>query len=165
VRQGLPSLPPRRGVRRRLGTAAGAAALLGTPVGAAVTLQRHHPGLVLGVSLLELAALAWLVGTGSVVSFAVLLAASAALATAVATNRRQVLAVTGMGTVVLTASITGWPNGIVGPAERALELPPPSGLGARVSIGGRTWWIDRSSFASLRRARTMLRPGADAGEP
>jgi hypothetical protein len=145
-----------------MGTAAAAAALLGTPVGAAVTLQRHHPGLVLGASLAELAALVSLIATGSLASFAVLVAASAALVGLVATNRRRVLAVTGMGTVILAASLTGWPNGVVGPAERDLELPEPSGLGVGITVGGRPWWVDRSSFASLRRARTMRRP--DGGD-
>ena len=159
--RGLPSLPSRRRVRRRNGTAA-AAALLGTPVGAAVTLQRHHPGLVLVASVAELATLAWLIGTGILASFVVLVATSAALATIAATNRRQILAVTAMGTVILAASITGRPNGIVGPAERTLELPAPAGLGARIRVGGRTWWIDRSSFRSLTRARAM-QPGDGDG--
>jgi hypothetical protein len=145
-----------------MGTAAAATALLSTPVGAAVTLQRHHPGLVLGASLAELAALVWLIATGSLASFIVLVAASAALAGLVATNRRRVLAVTGMGTVILAASITGWPSGVVGPADRALELPEPSGLGARITVSGQAWWIDRSSFASLRRARAMGHADGDA---
>ena len=159
----LPSRLPGHRARRRKGTAAAAAELLGTPVSAAVTLQRHHPGLVLGASVAELAALAWLIGTGSLASFVVLVAASAALATVAATNRRQILAVTGMGTVVLAASITGWPSGIVGPAERTLELPAPAGLGARIRVGGQTWWIDRSSFRSLTRARAM--PPRNPGGP
>lgn len=154
-------MPPRRRVRRRTGTAAAAAALLGTPVGAAVTLQRHHPALVLGASIAELATLAWLIAAGSLPSFVILVTTSAALATIAATNRRQILAVTGMGTVILAASITGWPNGIVGPAERTLELPAPAGLGARIRVGGRTWWIDRSSFRSLTRARAMQQRDGD----
>jgi hypothetical protein len=157
----LPSRLPGRRARRRKGTAAAAAALLGTPVGAAVTLQRHHPGLVLVASVAELAALAWLIGTGSLASFGVLVATSVALATIAATNRRQILAMTGMGTVILAASITGWPNGIVGPAERTLELPAPAGLGARIRVSGRTWWIDRSSFRSLTRARALQQRDAD----
>jgi hypothetical protein len=144
-----------------MGTAAAAAGLVGAPVGAAVTLQRHHPGLVLGTSVAELGALAGLAGTGSLASFAALLATSALLAAVVVTNTRRVLAVTGMGTVVLTATITGWPNGVAGPAERALELPQPSGLGVRVAVAGRTWWVDRSSFGSLRLARTLLKPDAN----
>jgi hypothetical protein len=143
-----------------LGAAAAATALLGVPVAAAVVLQRHHPGLVLGASVAELAALAWLVGTGSLAAFAGLVATSAVLTLVVATNRRRVLAFTSMGTVVLTASITGRPTGVAGPAERTLELPPPSGLGVRVAVAGGTWWVDRSSFGSLRRARTMPRPDA-----
>jgi hypothetical protein len=144
-----------------MGTAAAAAALVGAPVGAAVTLQRHHPGIVLGTSVAELGALAWLAATGSLASFAALLATSAVLIAVVATNARRVLAVTGMGTVVLTASVTGWPNGVDGPAERTLELPQPSGLGVRLAVAGRTWWVDRSSFGSLRLARTLQRPDPD----
>ncbi len=125
---------------------AAAGAILGTPVSAAVLLQRHHPGLVLGASLAELAALGSLIATGSLAGFIVLLATSAALAAVVATNRREVLAVTGLGTVVLAASLSGWPNGVVGPAERTVDLPPPAGLGVRVTLGGRSWWVDRSSF-------------------
>jgi hypothetical protein len=145
-----------------MGAAAGAAALVGVPVGAAVPLQRHHPGFVLGVSIAELAAVSWLIATASLASFTALLAMSALLGAVVATNSRRVLAMTGMGAVVLTATITGWPNGIVGPAERTLELPPPSGLGVRVRIAGREWWVDRSSFRSLRQARAMH--GNDGGQ-
>ena|SRR5947209_7305982 len=156
-----PSFSPRRRVRRRKGTTAAAAALLGTPVAAAVTLQRHHPGLVLGASVAELATLGWLIGTGSLAAFVLLVATSAALATVAATNRRQILAVTGMGTVILAASLTGWPNGIVGPAERTLVLPAPSRLGARIRVGGRTWWIDPSSSRDLTRARAVQQRPAD----
>jgi hypothetical protein len=63
------------------------------------------------------------------------------------------------GNVLLTASTSGWPNGVVGPADRSLVLPRPSGLGVAVRLGTASWWIDRSSYRSLNRARSSQDAG------
>jgi hypothetical protein len=137
--------------------------VLRTEVSAVVPLQRHPPTLVLGVSVAELIAAVALVATGSVVAFIALLAVSIALGFVVATNRRQVLVLTGKGNVILSASTTGWPNGVVGPADRRIELPEPKGLGVVVIVAGQPWWVDRSSYRWLAQARSVQEAEA-AGE-
>jgi hypothetical protein len=144
---------------RRRDVPAAAARLLATSVDAAVPLQRHPPSLVLGVSLLELLAVGSLIATGSPVAMGLLLVCSVILLAVMFTNTRRVLAMTTKGNVLLTASTSGWPNGVVGPADRSLVLPRPSGLGVAVRLGTASWWIDRSSYRSLNRARSFQDAG------
>jgi hypothetical protein len=77
----------------------------------------------------------------------------------VVTNTRRVLVLTTKGNVILTASTTGWPNGVVGPAGESLRLPAPAGMGVTLTLGTTTWWIDRSSYRWLSRARSMQSTG------
>lgn len=152
-----PSSPRMPAARRRLGLVSAAGKLLGTPVTAIVPLQRHSPALMLGASIAELAALAALVVTASLAALAVLIVLSAVLVAGLFSNTRKMIAVTDMGTVILSASLSGWPNGVTGPGPRHLDLPEPHGVGVRVRLepGGRTWWVDRASFRYLERARTL----------
>jgi hypothetical protein len=137
--------------------------VLRTEVSAVVPLQRHPPALVLGVSVAELIAAIALVATGSLVAFVALLLISVALGFVVATNRRQVLVLTGKGNVILSASMSGWPNGVIGPADRHIMLPEPKGLGMVVIVAGQPWWVDRSSYRWLAQARSVQEAEA-AGE-
>jgi len=157
-----PTLPRLPVSRRRLGLTGGASKLLGTTVASTVPLQRHKPSLVLAASLAELAALAALIATGSLAAMLALVAFSIALVVVMVTNTRKVVALTSKGNVLLSASLRGWPTGVVGPAPRNLDLPPPAGLGVKVEIAGESWWIDRSAFRLLRRARQVA--AADAEE-
>jgi hypothetical protein len=45
---------------------------------------------------------------------------------------------------------------VVGPAPRDLDLPAPAGVGVRIDIAGETWWIDRSAYRFVRRAREII---------
>jgi hypothetical protein len=148
-----PSMPRTRGRRRRLGVTAASAKVLGTSVEAAVPLQRHSPSLVLAVCTAELVALAILILTGSLAAFAALVAISVVLVLVVATNQRRILCVTRQGNVLLLASTTAWPIAVAGPVAGELRLPEPSGLGAAITIEGRNWWIDRSAYQALAKAR------------
>ena len=148
--------PRTPGAKRRKGLVAGASQLLGTSVAAVVPLQRRQPLSVLAASVAEIAALAALVATGSVTALVVLAVLSAVLVAVVATNTRRVLALTNKGNVLLRASVSGWPEGVVGPAPRQLEIPEPAGLGVSLEIAGTTWWVDRSYFRFLRRARRQV---------
>jgi hypothetical protein len=145
-----------------MGPVVGATKLLGTQVTAVVPLQRLSPALVLASSAAEIAALAILIATGSLMAMALLLGTSAVLIGLMATNTRQVLAFTRKGTVRLAASVGGWPTGVLGPVPRDVALPDPSGLGVSVHIGGERWWVDRSSFRFLRRAKVAQAAEADA---
>jgi hypothetical protein len=138
--------------RRRLGLVGGAGTLLGTPVTAAVPLQRHQPALMLVASLAEVAALVALVATASLAALAFLVALSIILVVGLFTNTRRVIALTDKGNVILSASLSGWPNGVVGPGPHHLDLPEPHGVGVAVKLEQATWWVDRSSFRFLRRA-------------
>jgi hypothetical protein len=142
------------GARRRAGLTAEAAKVLGTPVTVAVALQRRRPDTVLAASIAEIAGLAVLIATGRLAAMAVLVALSTILIVVAATNTRRVLVLTGKGNVVLAASLSGRPNGVIGPAPRRIELPEPTGLGVSVDVGGGKWWVDRSAFRALRRARS-----------
>src|SRR6266571_3808106 len=147
-----PSSPRMPAARRRLGLVGSAGKLLGTPVTAVVPLQRHQPALMLAASVAEVAALAALVATASLAALAVLVALAIILVVGLLTNTRRVIALTDQGNVVLSASLGGWPNGVVGPGPHHLELPEPHGVGVPVRLDSRTWWVDRSSFRFLRRA-------------
>lgn len=151
-----PTLPRLPVSRRRLGFTGGASKLLGTTVAATVPLQRHNPAFVLAASLAELAALGALIVTGNVVAMLALVGVSILLVAVMVTNTRRVLALTGKGNVILSASLRGWPTGVVGPAPRDLDLPAPAGLGVRIDIAGETWWIDRSAYRFVRRAREIV---------
>jgi hypothetical protein len=148
------STPRTRGRRFRLGLSGAAAKLLGTTVDAAIPLQRHPPLVILVVSVAELLALAGLIITGSLIAMLILLAISAVVVILVATNKRQILVITRQGNILLSASHTAWPNGVVGPADRTL-LPEPKGVGVPFVVAGQTWWIDRSSYRSLTKARAV----------
>jgi hypothetical protein len=74
-----------------------------------------------------------------------------------------VIALTDRGNVMLSASMRGWPTGVVGPAPRRLALPAPGGVGVKVEIDGTAWWIDRSAYRLLRLARST-EPVDDGGE-
>ena len=156
-----PTLPRLPVSRRRLGLTGSASKVLGTAVTATVPLQRHNPSLVLGVSLAELAAVAGLVATASLVAMITLVVVSVLLVVVMLTNTRSVIAVTAKGNVILSASLRGWPNGVIGPAPRQLDLPEPAGLGVRIDIEGASWWIDRSSYRLLRRARAIATAPAE----
>jgi hypothetical protein len=132
-----------------------AARLLGTPVSAAIPLQRHRPLVVLATSVAEIMALVGLIATGRLVAMGMLLVLSAVLVVVAATNTRRVLVMTTKGNVLLAASVTGRPEGIVGPVPRQVPLPEPVGSGVSVDIEGTTWWVDRSSYRLLRRARLV----------
>jgi hypothetical protein len=151
-----PSLPRMPAARRRLGFIGGASKLLGTSVRAVIPLQRHNPVLVLAVSLAEVAALVGLVATGRLAAMLALVGLSVVLVVVMLTNTRKVIALTGKGNVMLSASVSGWPTGVTGPAPHDLHLPDPMGLGVRVEIGGTNWWVDRSSYRFLRRARALV---------
>jgi hypothetical protein len=148
---------PAFGRHHRAGIPAAAAKVLGTSCDAIVPLQRH-PRMVLASSLAELVALGALIATGAVAAMVALLVCSAGLVAVAFTNTRRVLVITSKGNVILSASTSGWPNGVVGPADRSLELPAPTGIGVPMTVGTSTWWIDRSSFRWLNRARSLLDP-------
>jgi hypothetical protein len=156
-----PPLPRMPASRRRLGFIGGASKLLGTSVSAVVPLQRHNPALVLAVSLAELAALVGLVATGNLAAMLTLVGVSVVLVAVMFTNTRKVIALTGKGNVMMSASAKGWPTGVIGPAPRVLHLPEPAGLGVKVEVEGATWWVDRSSYRLLRGARAANRADAD----
>jgi hypothetical protein len=111
--------------------------------------------MVLASSIAELVALGVLIATGAVAAMVALLVCSAALVAVAFTNTRRVLVITPKGNVILSASTSGWPNGVVGPADRSVELPVPAGIGVPMTVGARTWWIDRSSYRWLNRARSL----------
>lgn len=158
----LPGVPGRRQrLSRRAGLTATTSAVLGAPVGVAVPLQRHHPGLVLALSGAELAALAALVITAHPAALIALAVVAAALVAQAVINARRVLAITSSGVVLLAASTRGRPLVAVGPAPAGLSLPAPTGLGVPVVLDGATWWVDRSGFARLRQARRLLGAGGD----
>jgi len=156
----VPRVPGRReSPWRRVGLTTATSALLGMPVGAAVPLQRHHPGLVMALSGAELAALAALVITADAGALIALAAVALALVAQAATNRRRVVAITSGGVVLLAASARGRPLVPLGPAPADLSLPAPSGLGVPVVLEGTPWWVERSAFARLRQARQLLGRG------
>ena len=141
--------------RRRTGLTAEAAKLLGTSVSAALPLQRHPPLIVLATSVAEIVALVGLIATGRLAAMGLLLALSVVLVVVVATNTRRVLVLTTKGNVLLAASVSGRPEGVVGPVPRQLTIPEPVGFGVSVDLEGARWWVDRSSFRLLRRARLV----------
>lgn len=152
----------RRGRRTHLTRAVGE--VIKAPVGVAVPLQRHHPGVMLVAGTAELCALGVVVVAGRLDAFVVLVVLAGVVATLAATNQRRVLAVTDRGVVVVRASPTGRPLVLIGPAPPALALPKPAGLGVPIELADRIWWVDRWAFPRLERARALLRSGPAAGE-
>jgi hypothetical protein len=144
-----------------MGVTAASAKVLGTSVDAAIPVQRHPPALVLAVSLAELLAVAVLILTGSLAAFAAVVAMSAVLVVVAATNQRRIVCVTRQGNVLLLASTTAWPIAVAAPIEGELRLPEPGGIGAAITLEGRTWWIDRSAYQSLTAARRVLAANGD----
>jgi hypothetical protein len=126
----------------------------------AVPIQRHPPALVLGLSLVEVAAFVALIATANLAALILVAAAAIGLLLLGATNRHRVLAITSSGVVLLVASAGGKPLAAIGPAPDDLALPDPAGVGAPVELAGGRWWVDRASFPRLRRARELLRGGA-----
>jgi hypothetical protein len=116
---------------------------------------------------IEVACFALLVLTGSLAGLAAVAVAGAALLGLAATNQRRVLAVTRMGTVLLSATLRARPTGVIGPVPDGLALPAPIGAGAAVDLPDGRWWVDRSSYARLRRAREVAGRAteAQAGAP
>ena len=129
--------------------------MLGTPVSAAIPLQRHNPLIVLTASVAEILGLVGLIATGSLAAIGVLLVLSALLVVVAATNTRRVLVLTGKGNVMLAASVSGRPEGVVGPVPRQMPIPEPVGFGVSLDVAGARWWVDRSAFRLLRRARRV----------
>jgi hypothetical protein len=126
------------------------------PVGVAVPLQRHPPALMTVVWLAELGAFAAFVALDQIAAFAVLALIAGAVVGLAATNRKRVLAVGRDGVFLLSASRLGRPTKLLGPAPKDLTLPVPAGLGTGVQLGPDRWWVDRSAFPRLVRARALL---------
>jgi hypothetical protein len=147
--------------RRRHTLTASVSVLLGEPVGVAVPLQRRQPSVIFASGLAEVAALvAFVLSAQS--AFLIVLAVLAATMVGLAVgNGRRILAVTSRGVVVLAASSRGRPVAVIDVAPEGLQLPPPAGLGVPLVLRGQTWWVERSGFPRLRRARELLR--ADEG--
>ena len=160
-------MDPRLGVRRlrdpRVGPTARAGQIVGRPVTVAVPLQHHPPGRVLASCAAELACFAVLVLTGSLAALAAVAAVAALLFGLAATNRRRLLAVTRLGSVELDATLRGKPTTVIGPAPDALVLPAPHGVGVPVELADGRWWVDRSHYPRLRRAREALEEAAPGG--
>ncbi len=124
-------------------------------MGVAVPVQRHAPHHVLVWCGIELGAFALLALTGSVIALIAVGSAGTALLVLAATNRRRVLAVTRSDVVVLRATLRGRPVALLGPAPSAVELPEPRGVGAALELDDGRWWVDRSTYPRLRRAREL----------
>jgi hypothetical protein len=129
--------------------------VLGRPVGVALPVQRHSPKMVLFVCAAELAAVAGFIATASPAALAAIVVVAVALLALAATNRKRVLAVTSDGVAVTAASVRGRPLVEIGTAT--VDFPPPSGAGVPVVIDGTRWWVDRTAFARLARARELTR--------
>jgi len=161
---GLSDYPGMRRLRTPpIGATARAAEVLGTPVTVAVPLQRHSPLHVLAWCAVELVTFALLVVTGSLTALLAVAVAGTVLFALAITNRRRVLAVTRMGTVLLSATLRGRATAAIGPAPEDLELPAARGVGAPVELGDGRWWVDRASYPRLRAARDALGGGPTGG--
>ena len=132
-------------------------------MGVAVPVQRHAPHHVLVWCGVELGAFALLALTGSVVALGAVGVAGAVLLALAATNRRRVLAVTRSEVVVLRATLRGRPVATLGRAPGAVELPEPRGVGASLQLEDGRWWVDRSTYPRLRRARELCARRAPGG--
>jgi hypothetical protein len=154
----------RRQPRRHRGALnAAVGEMLGLPVAIAVPLQRRRPAWIFTACLAELAALAALIVTGSNTALVLLALVAVGLLGLSATNAHRILAITSNGVVVLVASPRGRPQAMVDTAPRDLALPVPAGLGVALTLRGQTWWVDRSGFPRLERARQLLQPNAETG--
>ena len=130
--------------------------VLGTPVSIAVPLQRRDPRIVLGACAVQLGTFTVALITLSEVAFVLTALAAIALVGVRASDQRRVIALTTSGTVIVSASLAGKPLAAVGSGPRAFALPAATGLGAPVRLGDRTWWVDRTEYPRLRRARELL---------
>ncbi|HEY2429567.1 MAG TPA: hypothetical protein VGI06_11605 [Acidimicrobiales bacterium] len=103
---------------------------------------------------LELASFSLVALTGSLVAVAVMVVCMAALLALAATNHKRVLAVTRSEVVVMAADKRGRPLAATGPAT-AVTFPEPRGVGVPIQLEDGRWWIDRTHYARLRRAREL----------
>jgi hypothetical protein len=153
---------------RRRHLTASVAALLGEPVGVAVPLQRRRPSVIFAAGAAEIAALLALIVTAQTAAGVLLAILAVAVIGLAVANSRRILAITSRGVVILAASSRGRPVAMIDVAPEGLQLPPPTGLGVPVVLRGQIWWVDRSGFPRLRRARELLRadeaPPATGGE-
>lgn len=141
--------------RHRRHLTATVAQLLGVAVSVAVPVQRVDPRVVLAVSAVEIAAFAAAVLTFSPIAWGVTALAGVALVGLRVGDRRHILAVTPDGVVDVVATAGGRPVAAVGSGPARLAFPAPVGLGVPIMVGSHRWWIDRSEFARLRRAREL----------
>ncbi|GAC1598340.1 MAG: hypothetical protein NVS3B21_23770 [Acidimicrobiales bacterium] len=135
--------------------------VLGTPVSIAVPLQRRDPRVVLGACAAQLATFALALMTLSEVAFLMTALAAVVLVGVRASDQRRVVAFTTSGPVIVSASLAGKPLAAVGSGPQNLTLPAPTGVGAPVRLGDRTWWVDRVDYPRLRRARELLAADRD----
>ena len=141
--------------RHRRHLTATVAQLLGVAVSVAVPVQRVDPRVVLAVSAVEIAAFAAAVLTFSPIAWVITALAGVALVGVRLADRRHILAVTPHGVVEVAATAAGRPLAAVGTGPARLTFPAPSGVGVPIMVGPQRWWIDRSEFARLRRAREL----------
>jgi hypothetical protein len=147
--------------RRHRALTAAVSEVLRMPVGIALPLQRRRPDLIFATCVAELVALGALIVTASTPAAVLLAVLAAGLLGLGAANDRRILAVTSTGVVVLAASSRGRPVAMIDTAAADLVLPAPAGLGVPVTLRGKTWWVDRSGFARLERARELVRAGGE----
>lgn len=150
-------MPVGRGLLRRHRPAltATVAQLLGVAVSVAVPVQRVDPRIVLAVSAVEIAAFAAAVLTFSPIAWGITALAGVALVGLRVADRRRILALTPDGVVEVVATAGGRPLAAVGRGPARLTFPAPAGFGVPIMVGPNRWWIDRSEFARLRRAREL----------
>jgi hypothetical protein len=137
-----------------------AGAIVGHQVSRAIPVHTSNPAIQTALGLAEIVAFVALLLTGSTIAVAALLAAMAGFVVAHVIDVRAVVVLdeNGDGTL-LAARRSGRPTAVVGPAVLDAPLPTdPSGLSTRIGVGGRTWWIDRSSYRALHAAREVRRP-------
>lgn len=131
------------------------AQLLGVAVSVAVPVQRVDPRVVLAVSAVEIVAFAVAVLTFAAAAWVVTALAGITLIGLRLADRRHILAVTRDGVVEVAATAAGRPLAAVGTGPARLTFPAPAGVGVPIMVGPNRWWIDRSEFARLRRAREL----------
>jgi len=149
--------PPRRFRRRLSPVTVLASEVLGTAVEGAVPLHSHHPGLVLGLGVVEIVLFVLVVATGSTAALGALAVAATAYVALHLTDRRAVLVRAAEGDVLLAAGRNGRPVSVLAPVP-ATRLPAASGLAAAVDAGGRRWWVDRSAYPLLRQVTALTPP-------
>ena len=153
----------RFGNRHRRQLSASVAQLLGVSVGIAVPVQRVDPRLVLGAAAVEIAAFAAALLTLSGIAFGATVLAGVVLVGLRLADVRRVMALTEGGVVIVAATASGRPVAAVGSAPAGFRFPAPAGMGVRIDVGSDRWWVDRSEFARLRRARELQETVNDQG--